>query len=748
MESDLFCEWGEITCQGELASLRLRQLILAVARYPYTSLVEIRRHNDMEGLVIDCEVELPQNPPVPIQPTERIVIAYNGDNAPPSVFALRRSFPETLHQNLTPLGGPKSLCLFEEPYIELQAQLTPARLLQRISEWLRRAGTEELHLAEQPLEPLLLTMDRIIFDREALKTLHKQETLTVVIPLAEKPLLLHALQIPVSHPQKDILEQASYLMLSLTARPWHSRSISHQPQNLQQLVQLLQNLDIKAEDAIRLFIKGLANWELFQKYKLILMLELPKTRTENGPVENSEWWAFLIHLTLGELGVKLGCMAKQDGRVVQFLGKAQSQDLDSVSVLPLRPTYALSRTLAQQMAGIGGIEDAHILTIGAGALGSQVVLNLARQGVGMWTIVDPDQLLPHNLVRHGLWPFWIGQNKADALAAEIRQLLNESNAARSLSASLCADSLSSSTIDEALASSDLILDLSTSRAVSAALANSEYCAPRLTAFMSSSGLHLIALFEGQGRSIRLDDLEVQLAVSIAEMPELSQIHQQQAGTRPYAGSCRDASVQLPQDIVALHAGVMSQFVRANLRSTEPSINIWEWSQTELSMSHRQLPIHLVTSIVSNGWTVRLSSYAQCQMRDHRQNQLPNETGGVLLGKIDYDLRTVYVGTMLSSPQDSCEWPTTYVRGAAGLYQRVETIKSVTGGELYYVGEWHSHPKGVSNAASRDDRKAHQWLVHEMGIDGLPGIIAIQGDEPTPNILIALVDEDEQTGGDE
>ena len=46
--------------------------------------------------------------------------------------------------------------------------------------------------------------------------------------------------------------------------------------------------------------------------------------------------------------------------------------------------------------------------MGAGALGSQVIITLARSGFGNWTIVDEDDLLPHNLARHALNGFYVG----------------------------------------------------------------------------------------------------------------------------------------------------------------------------------------------------------------------------------------------------------------------------------------------------------------------------------------------------
>ena len=55
-----------------------------------------------------------------------------------------------------------------------------------------------------------------------------------------------------------------------------------------------------------------------------------------------------------------------------------------------------------------------VVVVGAGTLGSQIITTLARSGFGTWTIVDEDDLLPHNLARHALNGFYVGHSKAIA----------------------------------------------------------------------------------------------------------------------------------------------------------------------------------------------------------------------------------------------------------------------------------------------------------------------------------------------
>ncbi len=105
----------------------------------------------------------------------------------------------------------------------------------------------------------------------------------------------------------------------------------------------------------------------------------------------------------------------------------------------------------------------------------------------------------------------------------------------------------------------------------------------------------------------------------------------------------------------------------------------------------------------------------------------NKTGGVLIGSFDTARRVCSIVYLLPSSPDSKEWPTSYIRGCQGLQENVKRVQTQTLGQLTYVGEWHSHPRGASTMPSADDRKAYSWLVEHMNIDSLPAIMMIIGD---------------------
>ena len=193
MQVEEFYPWGEPVSQDKLTIPRAHSLAGAITEFPFTTLLEARRKDEYEGLLVEFQVELPQHPPVPIHSRERVVIAFSPDeDEPPKVYALRKDFPETPHQNLTPLGEPKGLCLFEEEYRDIKPQLTPQMLLQQIADWFRRAAVEKLHLSDQPLEPLLLSLGRIIFDPDIFEIDEQKQALIVVSATSSNSMQVNA----------------------------------------------------------------------------------------------------------------------------------------------------------------------------------------------------------------------------------------------------------------------------------------------------------------------------------------------------------------------------------------------------------------------------------------------------------------------------------------------------------------------------------------------------------------------------
>lgn len=77
------------------------------------------------------------------------------------------------------------------------------------------------------------------------------------------------------------------------------------------------------------------------------------------------------------------------------------------------PSWVHGRDLA---LAVRDLHDSHVVIIGCGSVGSSVAMQLARSGVGKFTLIDPDNLEAANVGRHELGINNIGQRKAQALS--------------------------------------------------------------------------------------------------------------------------------------------------------------------------------------------------------------------------------------------------------------------------------------------------------------------------------------------
>src|ERR1035441_4438671 len=126
--------------------------VLAKSGVAFTRLIRCERvaANKLEAVVLEVEVELGQQTVHDIRRLEPVGIVFVPDDLRlPEVLALREDFPIDLpHQNMRPSSGPRSLCLYEEPYSEIKLHWSTTGFVERIREWLRLTARGELHQEE------------------------------------------------------------------------------------------------------------------------------------------------------------------------------------------------------------------------------------------------------------------------------------------------------------------------------------------------------------------------------------------------------------------------------------------------------------------------------------------------------------------------------------------------------------------------------------------------------------------------
>lgn len=82
-----------------------------------------------------------------------------------------------------------------------------------------------------------------------------------------------------------------------------------------------------------------------------------------------------------------------------------------------------------------------------------------------------------------------------------------------------------------------------------------------------------------------------------------------------------------------------------------------------------------------------------------------ETGGILIGNYARDHDIAVIAQVTGPPSDSRRGVTWFFRGIKGLQRLLRRLWS---NELsYYLGEWHSHPRGRAIPSEADARQMKQ-----------------------------------------
>ena len=716
---------------------------------------ESRKTAEGEAIVFEVEVQRGQVRRYDIRGRELICAVFSPeDERYPEVYALRRNFPSVPHINLCIQEFPRSLCLYVQPYAEIKRSWTPARFVERIRWWLAQTSRGDLHGEDQPLEPLLSGhVGQIILPSQffiGADRVPEVGALWMAKEFEDSRFVLYEGHLK---QRQEKPRQTLHATCVLEGAPSTHGVIRRIPQDLKTLHDLGRDvgLDILGELRRRLerTLKELEGENgAFLNAPLLLVIRLPKRRRDDGEVESVEHVVFITREPMSQVGEILSLWAMHEGEPGLLLSK--SEDLDEIAtqakdikIEPLRPLHPFNSLWASIMNGYERRAGLSIVAIGAGALGSQVISNLNRSGFGdKWTIIDHDRLLPHNLARHSLGADCLGRKKAESLAHEISRMCPEDEAAVGLGYDFLAPSQEEAdSIAVSMGACDLVLDLSASVEVARTLAHEPPVnGRRISLFLSPSGQDLVLLDEGSEQTVSLDELEMQYYREVAGSSQLSNHFALASDTVRYGTSCRDVSGTISQDRVALHAAIGSKMIRELQERGAPTIAIWRIND-DLSVSRFEFQAQPARVLETNGWKIVVDALVCEKISSFREEKLPVETGGVLIGTIDLERSTVYVVDVLPSPPDSEEWPNAYIRGSSGLKRNVDRIEDSSGGILHYLGEWHSHPNGSSTCPSEDDMELFSWLSDKMTKDGLPPLVAIAGDKNL-SLFIQTIEEKE------
>lgn len=730
-----FIDWGERieSIPEKLANPKLLDILRACevhADFKVVELLLIHTTPPQAGIVVDASdgtIE-PKND-VGIMPRERLCISYCPDaHVPAEVRALRADFPDVVHLNGVETGAPASLCLYEDWGFE-ERRWTPERHLGRILWWLRETSRGTLHAQDQALEQLFYATDHTVVlpaefrdqSAEDLGALHFAQ-----VERQDKRLYLIASTI------KPDVRASSFQPLMVDLPAVENPPIQRAPRSLGELTDQLARagsaLQPNFDAALKRQFRSSADGNSVDG-SLLLILRIPRTR--GGVVERIDVRGFLACETFENVGIRMGALFRPDPNGSAFVvddlsigGATAPPDdrwrLTPIDLVDLR--HMPSREFARTISGVPqeGAEFAGVLA-GVGSLGSAMADIWGREGWGRWTFIDPDEVAPHNLVRHILTSGAVGFPKAQCVREHVTHSLGH---ARKDASAICsrASDMANSEVVAALEGAALLVDASTTIEVPRDW--SERALPRsASVFFTHSGMSAVLLIEDLEQQIRLSALEAQYYRAIITEP-WGEEHLQRPDELRIGAGCRDHSVVLAYELVKLHAAQLARRLRKGTECASAAIQVWTLDDATGGISVASVPVHHMNSIDRVGWSVRWDEGLREKLGAMRKAGLPSETGGIVVGVIDQKLRTITMVDASPAPADSHAEATGFIRGTEGSQDYVSRCARLTGGMVDYIGEWHSHPAGHSASPSSTDVVLLATLTERLAADGVPVLMVI------------------------
>lgn len=353
-----------------------------------------------------------------------------------------------------------------------------------------------------------------------------------------------------------------------------------------------------------------------------------------------------------------------------------------------------------------------VLYIGAGSLGSKLIMHDARAGNNKIGVVDDQPLLMHNLARHELLASHVGINKAKAIVDAIRNFYIV-DGTENITA--YEDSIIRFKPDD-MASYRYILDTTASRQVSNYLTLAQL--PNGTRYVKAEIAHdgKLGLFyaEGNGRNPRMDDLMYYTCFLATKQRAIYDWRiadsERKKETLNIGLGCSSSTVIMPNDIMSIHAGVFSRAV-IKLKNSDTasrgtiimsSVTDEGFPGPKLNCGYLEMdPLDIFPCRAGSGWNIHMLSGLKERLLKLCAEYAPVETGGVLVGVADYKTKVIHVFDILTEPQDSKGTCVGFTRGVKGLPDEIDEIKRQTGDVIGYVGEWHTHPMNLKRLSQRD-----------------------------------------------
>lgn len=369
------------------------------------------------------------------------------------------------------------------------------------------------------------------------------------------------------------------------------------------------------------------------------------------------------------------------------------------------PNYTTARKLSMTPKSI---YDKRIAILGCGAVGSKIALHLFRSGIDKLTLVDYDSLEPHNLCRHALLstPFDKGRNKAELLKETFNKMfigvlnhikVDKNNALYFLK-------------HTELSKFDVIIDATASAAVMHGIDTIKFPdGTKIVRACLSAGGDVGITYVSTGSRRRLSDYYTDiLRQAITDDDFSTWLNQEKKNMLEdvrIGEGCHSITMIASDDTISSHAALMSTVIR---KCNEPKST----DGYLLSIANDMYPGSMVTVWSDapeyveftcdndSNWRVRIDSTLLSEMRKETRIHGKKETGGYLFGNVDLKRHLIYVVEHFV-PGDSKHSASELGLSKKGFLEFDKLVEQRTANQLYYTGDWHSHPTAPLAMSEKD-----------------------------------------------
>ena len=725
----------EIGKADELTIPRAGALLGAVRRDRDCSLIRMLRHvkdgaPTTECLIVDVECDgVPPKNPVGIGYRERLALCVPSDPTKLiDVLALRQDFPILMHQNQGAPGEPASLCLYFESTPAVMRTWTPAAFLRRIRWWLEKSSRGDLHPADQPVEHLFFASKYELVLPWNLAELRNDPACRFVVRLRqERPDQGFTCFLEPMYNGTTQGESVTHVELMLP--PVVHGLVESDPGTLGQLADLLERHDVDLITPLRATLQARVGEDgavaSDNDKGTVILLQVPIRRDADAEPVGVTRRAFLVQAHALELGVAAGALLVHENRYYKDLMNVKpSTEWRERAVLAMDVLTRNDAAAARRQSGIVEQGPEGVL-IGAGSLGGALLNIWGRGGWGDWTVIDKDHIKPHNLSRHLAYEQHIGETKATVVA----QLHAAATGGATEIVPVVADvaDVTQEAVAGALGAASLVVDASTTleypRAASAVDAFPRHC----SVFITPDGNGAVLLVEDARRAQRLRTLETQYYRALIGR-DWGKTHLSGHARTFWSGaSCRDISAVMPYARILGQASTLAEQIQAAAECENALIRVWQRDPVRGTVEVHDVEVLPERRMSLGDLDLFIDDGVEQHLREMRRQGFPNETGGVLLGYHDFNIKAVSIVAGLPAPPDSKASRDSFERGVAGLADAVKDAWERTAGMVNYIGEWHSHPPGHSASHSRRDLVQLIDLAVGMADDGLPAVQLIVGE---------------------